>query len=1690
MSLASPRVGVFLSLCLLPLILLLMPDQTAHAGSSAALGVPLVTRSDQPDSSSANQPSTVTAADGTFRFDGLERATHQLYLEPSSLPAGLRPLPAAPRVALWINPGQSLVSGPVGKNVRLSAHYDDAGTTINGAVFFDRDGDGRRGAAEKGLAGVTVVDPAVHQYFVPFNDDDLWTLFAEINDDDPAIGQCLFDSTTSRNLVSVISVTSSSDGTLYYYDHWEDGYDPDPLLPGPTTVFGVLDIGLTRVFADSVMTPRTTDLLLFDGRDRITIFGERATVTRAVYPERPDERLAGAWEVPAVSDWGRGFIPVIGEDLDVNGAGTDDFDYVGLQIMAAEPDTEIWVNGALVTTTTAPGATILIDGDNDGPGGGGVDSTDLITATGPIQVQALGAACTAPFSARAYTLQPIDAWTNDYWAPVPDFTDGNWCNIDGDNVANDDRDTDIYVHNHHPHPITITFDDGFDAAIPLVVPAHTTISLMATLGRDLNAASGAHLYSDALFWGVSAIDSTSGNSANSASQHNDWGYSLIPVDRLSSQAVMGWSPGNSLLPPTSDPRHNSGNLAFVSAITDTVVYVDLFVDGGSGSSLVGSDVFDMNGDGDADDFDVFDNPNFDEPRSDDGITLRAGQVLRVADPNDNDLAGAVIYTRDLTHKIAVAWGQDPCRSEQGRPYLDLGYTVLATPNPSLSKGAGLALDSQLTGNVISGDVLTYTLILRNNGIGPMFNAVLTDTLPYTYTDFFVDSLAVTQPPPLGSQDYYNGDTGAWGYRPTATAAGTDPAVWALRLDWPKIEGGAIITATFRVLVDEDLPPEAQEICNRALFCSDETGCAASQVCTPIGLPSLQVDKVGLPNPVRPGDLLTYTVVVTNAGDGTAVGALVLDNLPPYVTYQPGTLNLTLPVVVPQMATRTVPFISSFSGSYADDFDLTPSQTTGYAGNDGSLRWSTNWIEIDDFLWPGPAGGDVHVGGATGASLSPPAYLELTDSDGLPSGAARSFDLDDFVAPRLRYYVSGVNTPGDAYQVRVNGVLLLSEQYAGPYRRRVLDLSAYAGAPVTVQLLAQAGLGTGAAYRFDNVFIRDASPLRSGIRTVTETIAVLTYTTQTGIDPVATKDRVMTVTNPIRIPAGAQARFSFQVRVDTPLPNRMELLNTVYVTSTNVLTAARDVERTIVLSDHTLDITKTGHPATVYIGQWITYTLFWEVNGDEPAPGLVVTDTLPRPYADFVRCAGGLGCTFIPPDTVVWHLGDRLPIASGVLHDSGWLTLTLRAERYPPGGFFTNTVVIDDATDAPPDQDDERTQVLNAGFALDKRRLLPATGPAHITDTVQFRITITNTGALTVTRLPLADTYDPIYLEYQGAVPPPDTNSPGRLAWNDLTADQAPEFLLPPGASLPLTVTFRAISSTQHLVPPVTLNTALSDGARTVAGDLPRIQDVAEVEIQEPPPGYALSKGRILPAFGPAQVGNDVQFRILITNTGQLDITRLPLADTYDPVYLEYRGAQPPPDHASPGLLAWDDLTANLAPHFVLAPGQQVSLTVTFRAISSTQYLSPPVTVNTALIDGARTAARRLPSLQDDADVEITVSTAIQLLYFRAGPRAGSILVEWATLLELDTYGFWLHRGRDADLNHALPLAFIPSRDQHGLGAFYTYLDTALPLGLYHYWLIEVENGGQRTTYGPVNAWPGWSEADLPYRLYLPLITRD
>jgi len=506
----------------------------------------------------------------------------------------------------------------------------------------------------------------------------------------------------------------------------------------------------------------------------------------------------------------------------------------------------------------------------------------------------------------------------------------------------------------------------------------------------------------------------------------------------------------------------------------------------------------------------------------------------------------------------------------------------------------------------------------------------------------------------------------------------------------------------------------------------------------------------------------------------------------------------------------------------------------------------------------------------------------------------------------------------------------------------------------------------------------------------------------------------------------------------------------------------------VVASADLAITKSDSPDPVVPGETLIYTLVYTNYGPSDAVNVIVTDTLPAEVtfvaADPPQTTG--------PNPLTWNLGT---VAAG---DSGRIviTTTVNSDVTAP---FTNTVVItSDTSDDNPDDntDDEPTQPLVPGMELVKT-VLPGAAVPNMPFT--YVITITNTGYVTLDPLILTDTLPSLDFHYvAGSAMPsePAVIAPPLLVWTDLGP-------LDPGASV--SVTF-AVTVTPGITVGTYVNVALA------TGDHPGgvLTDTDDVPIVIEDPAIALSK-HLIGFDTDVWAPNFVTFTIAITNVGLSEIDVLPLYDLYDPFYLHFADAFPVmPDTVDNvnGQVVWFDLTTPVPHGFGrnLLPGEVFSITTVFTVVNE---ITLPVT-NTAVVSDAIDIYDNPTPDEEDEEVIIDIPTAVDLLYFRAVALSEGIRLEWATAVEIDNFGFTLHRATEPDFTRASEIVFIPSACRGNLcGATYDYLDTAVdPDVVYWYWLVDVDTSGVTTRHGPVSG--RVYGAALPIRVFLPLVLRN
>jgi uncharacterized repeat protein (TIGR01451 family) len=482
-------------------------------------------------------------------------------------------------------------------------------------------------------------------------------------------------SQTNQTIDSVISIVVSAPGAVIHYDHQEDGYEPDianPVQPS-TEIWGDgnngngvppgfandpsgMAKGAVIALRNLVPLPRNTNNILYDGGDRV-VSGKALVMTRAGWATDPGTVLAGAIEVTPVKDFGTSFICPVGQDVSANNM----FELVSLLVMAKETNTALTVD--VDGAGAAPPVNVVLGQGQSYHLLNGILKGATISASKPVQAHLIAGDINASYESRWYTLYPFEQWGDSYITPVGTATNGQECYV--------------FVYNPNPASIQINYTTKNGSGNFLVGSG-------AAFQWEVPQLSGAKLASagNEIFFALATV----GADPNENRTY-DWGFTLVPENALTSQAVVGWGPGSSDLSQNGSP-------VWVSPVGSTRVYVDYKGDG------LGP-LTDSNGD------------NYDVHY--DLVTLESKTVY---DPS-NDQTGMRLYTLDLT-AFAAAWGQDPSTAGASNPYLDMGTTVLPVPSLSLTK------TPQQTQYTVAGDVLTYTFLIENTGGTALTNISVSD----------------------------------------------------------------------------------------------------------------------------------------------------------------------------------------------------------------------------------------------------------------------------------------------------------------------------------------------------------------------------------------------------------------------------------------------------------------------------------------------------------------------------------------------------------------------------------------------------------------------------------------------------------------------------------------------------------------------------------------------------------------------------------------------------------------------------------------------------------------------------------------------------------------------------------------------------------------------------------------------------
>ena len=346
----------------------------------------------------------------------------------------------------------------------------------------------------------------------------------------------------------------------------------------------------------------------------------------------------------------------------------------------------------------------------------------------------------------------------------------------------------------------------------------------------------------------------------------------------------------------------------------------------------------------------------------------------------------------------------------------------------------------------------------------------------------------------------------------------------------------------------------------------------------------------------------------------------------------------------------------------------------------------------------------------------------------------------------------------------------------------------------------------------------------------------------------------------------------------------------------------------------VSVTKTlhaGQDTAVQAGQPVTFDIAVTNTGDTTLTTVPLTDTYDSTTLAFDSASPAVDSA--SAGTVHWNnLGTLAPGASTTL------TVNFTAITNPAGQITTNTVTVPSATDIYGDHPADPTaaadiKVTKPAVSVTKTRLTD--GAIQSGEPVVFEIDVTNSGDTTLTDIPVTDSYDADHLAFfMSTLGIPSVMSTGLVTW-DVTPIE-----LAPGATFGGFVAFVATGPLPGLT---TVNNASISGAIDENGDVaPDATSHDSVDITSP--SVAITKTLAAGQDHDVQVGDTVDYDVVVTNTGDTTLTTVPVADTFDGAHLTWLGASPSADTVSGNVASW----SNVGP---LTPGQTTTLSVSFTA---------------------------------------------------------------------------------------------------------------------------------------------------------------
>ena len=660
------------------------------------------------------------------------------------------------------------------------------------------------------------------------------------------------------------------------------------------------------------------------------------------------------------------------------------------------------------------------------------------------------------------------------------------------------------------------------------------------------------------------------------------------------------------------------------------------------------------------------------------------------------------------------------------------------------------------------------------------------------------------------------------------------------------------------------------------------------------------------------DTVTYTLTMINSGTSSSYRNLVVDTLPAGMrgTDPSGTVAAWL------HGTPLVPAAEYFSTSWDDEDGVL---TVDFDGGTNPVAIPPGHSLVVQYT------ATVDEGVGSGASLTNVASVGYNSSESGPDGRQTDptddpgdHNTDDStVDVSLATVAKSQNAPGNA--ATIGSTWTYTVTVSVPAYTTIFNASAEDTVPDGLTVTGTAP-GTGTAPYSENP---------DGTTTITWNIGDVTNDTASP----------MPLTLGIDVRVDDEYDDESKVEAGDTFSNSVELewedAETLGETHRDTASAAP-----VMVREPDVTIRKDVDDATPEADVVLTYTITVRNQGDWPAYGVTVRDTVPAGLTYVTGSIDGPGADQSAAPELVWDLQAGL---AGPLPPDHQEVLEFQATV---DGGLANETVIENTARIPtfyglpqPDPDSREygpvqfsaNVTVRAGVLAAQKVVTDNPDPGWYEE-VTYRITVTNNGDAPAYGLDVRDVIPSPYFSYVdgstvAAWPPAGSSTADPAGAPGPTLDWDLDARLEPGDQL--TLDFRMLVE-QWAAYGTATNTGYANAFDNAGTPLDQASDTADIEVDQVP-GVSVTK--VLDDDGYVPVGQELTYIITVANTGNTFIPVVPLADTFNEEYLEFVSASIDPTTTGPGSLAWDDISggSGLAPQQG-DPQRSAVVTVTFRAL--------------------------------------------------------------------------------------------------------------------------------------------------------------